>query len=148
MSILQVNSCSIDQESGGIWTVQTDLQQIYSKSDSLLEFSMEFWKRYAAMSTWLSGISVWNSFFTLGKVTLCHCIDYSHSCCRFSCSPPAPRLRLLPSIIVRVQSWRRSHRPYPFRSMPRTAVWGGAVIWSSVAPIKSIWWCCHPSGRL
>ncbi len=37
MSILQVNSCSIDQESGEIWTVQTDLQQIYSKSDRLLE---------------------------------------------------------------------------------------------------------------
>ena len=37
MSILQVNSCSIDQESGEIWTVQTDLQQIYSKSDSLLK---------------------------------------------------------------------------------------------------------------
>jgi len=36
LSILQVNSCSIDQESGEIWTVQTDLQQIYSKSDSLL----------------------------------------------------------------------------------------------------------------
>ena len=37
LSILQVNSCSIDQESGEIWTVQTDLQQIYSKSDRLLE---------------------------------------------------------------------------------------------------------------
>jgi len=37
LSILQVNSCSIDQESGEIWTVQTDLQQIYSKSDSLLD---------------------------------------------------------------------------------------------------------------
>jgi len=36
LSILQVNSCSIDQESGEIRTVQTDLQQIYSKSDSLL----------------------------------------------------------------------------------------------------------------
>src|SRR6266581_5890564 len=36
LSILQVNSCSIDQESGGIWTVQTDLQQIYPKSDRLL----------------------------------------------------------------------------------------------------------------
>jgi len=37
LSILPVNSCSIDQESGEIWTDQTDLQQIYSKSDSLLE---------------------------------------------------------------------------------------------------------------
>jgi hypothetical protein len=36
LSILQVNSCSTDQESGEIWTVQTDLQQIYSKPDSLL----------------------------------------------------------------------------------------------------------------
>ena len=35
MSILQGNSCSIDQKSGGIWTVQTDLQQIYPKSDRL-----------------------------------------------------------------------------------------------------------------
>jgi hypothetical protein len=33
---LKVNSCSIDQESGEIWTVQTDLQQIYPKSDRLL----------------------------------------------------------------------------------------------------------------
>ena len=33
MSILRVNSRSIDQESGEIWTVQTDLQQIYPKSD-------------------------------------------------------------------------------------------------------------------
>ena len=37
LSILQVNSCSIDQESGGIWTVQADLQQIYPKSDRLLD---------------------------------------------------------------------------------------------------------------
>jgi hypothetical protein len=36
LSILKVNSCSIDQESGEIWTVQTDLQQIYPKSDRLL----------------------------------------------------------------------------------------------------------------
>ena len=36
MSILRVNSCSIDQELGEICTVQTDLQQIYSKSDRLL----------------------------------------------------------------------------------------------------------------
>jgi len=34
--ILQGNSCSITQKSGGIWTVQTDLQQIYPKSDRLL----------------------------------------------------------------------------------------------------------------
>jgi hypothetical protein len=37
LSILQGNSCSIDQKSGGIWTVQTDLQQIYPKSDRLLK---------------------------------------------------------------------------------------------------------------
>jgi len=37
LSILQGNSCSIAQKSGGIWTVQTDLQQIYPKSDRLLE---------------------------------------------------------------------------------------------------------------
>ena len=36
LSILRVNSRSIDQESGEIWTVQTDLQQIYPKSDRLL----------------------------------------------------------------------------------------------------------------
>ena len=36
MSILQVNSCSIDQKSGEIWTAQTDLQQIYPKSERLL----------------------------------------------------------------------------------------------------------------
>ena len=36
MLILQGNSCSIAQKSGEIWTVQTDLQQIYSKSDRLL----------------------------------------------------------------------------------------------------------------
>ena len=36
--ILQGNSCSIAQKSGGIWTVQTDLQQIYPKSDRLLSF--------------------------------------------------------------------------------------------------------------
>ena len=34
---LQVNSCSIDQENGEIWTAQTDLQQIYSKPLSLLD---------------------------------------------------------------------------------------------------------------
>ena len=37
MSLLQGNSCSIDPKSGGIWTVQTDLQQIYPKSDRLLK---------------------------------------------------------------------------------------------------------------
>jgi len=36
LSILPVNSCSIDQESGEICTDQTNLQQIYSKPDSLL----------------------------------------------------------------------------------------------------------------
>jgi len=38
---LQGNSCSIDQKSGGIWTVQTDLQQIYPKSDRLLEIILD-----------------------------------------------------------------------------------------------------------
>jgi hypothetical protein len=42
LSILQVNSRSIDQESGEIWTVQTNLQQIYSKSDSLPEVCQIF----------------------------------------------------------------------------------------------------------
>jgi hypothetical protein len=37
LSILQVNSCSIDQESGEIWAVQTDLQQIHPKSAKLLK---------------------------------------------------------------------------------------------------------------
>jgi len=37
LSILQGNSCSISQKSGEIWAVQTDLQQIYPKSDRLLE---------------------------------------------------------------------------------------------------------------
>jgi len=37
LPILQGNSCSIAQKSGGIWTVQTDLQQIYPKSDRLLD---------------------------------------------------------------------------------------------------------------
>jgi len=37
LSILQGNSCSITQKSGEIWTGQTDLQQIYPKSDRLLE---------------------------------------------------------------------------------------------------------------
>jgi len=36
LSLLQGNSCSIDKKSGGIWTVQTDLQQIYHKADRLL----------------------------------------------------------------------------------------------------------------
>jgi hypothetical protein len=36
LSILQGNSCSIAQKSGETWTVQTDLQQIYPKSDRLL----------------------------------------------------------------------------------------------------------------
>jgi len=36
LSILQGNSCSFDQKSGGIWTAQTDLQQIYPKADRLL----------------------------------------------------------------------------------------------------------------
>ncbi len=36
MSILKVNSRSIDQESGEIWTAQANLQQICPKSDRLL----------------------------------------------------------------------------------------------------------------
>jgi hypothetical protein len=35
LSILQGNSCYVDQKSGKIWTIQTDLQQIYPKSDRL-----------------------------------------------------------------------------------------------------------------
>jgi len=34
--LLQGNSCSLAQKSGEIWTVQTDLQQIYPKFDRLL----------------------------------------------------------------------------------------------------------------
>ncbi|MDP3669363.1 MAG: hypothetical protein Q8R69_06720, partial [Telluria sp.] len=36
LSILQVNSHSIDQKSGEIWTGQADLQPISFKSDRLL----------------------------------------------------------------------------------------------------------------
>ncbi len=36
MTILQVNSHSIDQKSGEIWTGQADLQPIFFKSDRLL----------------------------------------------------------------------------------------------------------------
>ena len=36
LSIMPGNSCSITQKSDEIWTVQTDLQQIYPKSDRLL----------------------------------------------------------------------------------------------------------------
>ncbi|WP_211162165.1 hypothetical protein, partial [Aromatoleum petrolei] len=39
LSILQVNSHSIDQESGEIWTAQADLQPISFKSDRLLAVS-------------------------------------------------------------------------------------------------------------
>ena len=39
MPILQVNSCSIDQESGEIWAAQADLQLISPKSDRLLEYA-------------------------------------------------------------------------------------------------------------
>jgi hypothetical protein len=42
LSILQGNSCSIDQKSGEIWTVQTDLQQIYPKSDRRLALERDF----------------------------------------------------------------------------------------------------------
>jgi len=38
LSILQGNSRSITQKSGEIWTVQSDLQQIYPMSDRLLGF--------------------------------------------------------------------------------------------------------------
>src|SRR5665647_1770093 len=37
LSILQVNSHSIDQKSGEIWTVQADLQPISFKPDRLLD---------------------------------------------------------------------------------------------------------------
>ena len=37
MPVLQVNSRSIDQKSGEIWTAQADLQPISFKSDRLLE---------------------------------------------------------------------------------------------------------------
>ena len=40
LSILQVNSRSIDQKSGGIWTGQVDLQPISFKSDRLLDSSV------------------------------------------------------------------------------------------------------------
>ena len=40
MSILQGNSCSITQKNGEIWTVQTDLQQIYPKTDRLLLYTL------------------------------------------------------------------------------------------------------------
>ena len=40
MSILQGNSCSIAQKSDETWTVQTDLQQIYPKSDRLLNVTL------------------------------------------------------------------------------------------------------------
>ncbi|MHB1182683.1 MAG: hypothetical protein ACYCZ4_12985, partial [Sulfuricella sp.] len=36
LPVLQVNSHSIDQESGEIWTAQADLQPISFKSDRLL----------------------------------------------------------------------------------------------------------------
>jgi len=36
LSTLQGNSCSITQKSGEIWTIQTDLQQIYPESDRFL----------------------------------------------------------------------------------------------------------------
>jgi len=36
LSIFQADSCSIGQELGEIWIIQTDLQQIYSKPDRML----------------------------------------------------------------------------------------------------------------
>jgi hypothetical protein len=39
LPVLQVNSHSIDQKSGEIWTAQADLQPISFKSDRLLEIS-------------------------------------------------------------------------------------------------------------
>jgi hypothetical protein len=41
LSILQVNSHSIDQKSGEIWTGQADLQPISFKSDRPLQFKLE-----------------------------------------------------------------------------------------------------------
>jgi hypothetical protein len=41
LSLLQVNSHSIDQKSGKIWTGQADLQPISFKSDRLLEDFIE-----------------------------------------------------------------------------------------------------------
>jgi hypothetical protein len=38
--VLQVNSRSIDQKSGEIWTAQADLQPISFKSDRLLEIGV------------------------------------------------------------------------------------------------------------
>jgi hypothetical protein len=37
LPVLQVNSHSIDQKSGEIWTAQADSQQIHHKSDRLLD---------------------------------------------------------------------------------------------------------------
>ena len=37
LPVLQVNSRSIDQKSGEIWTAQADLQPIHHKSDRLLD---------------------------------------------------------------------------------------------------------------
>ena len=37
LPVLQVNSHSIDQKSGGIWTAQADLQPISFKPDRLLD---------------------------------------------------------------------------------------------------------------
>jgi len=42
---LQGNSCSVTQKNGEIWTVQTDLQQIYPKLDRLLGRKAEFINR-------------------------------------------------------------------------------------------------------
>jgi len=46
LPILQGNSCSIAQKSGEIWAVQTDLQQIYPKSDRLLVTGFEVCDRW------------------------------------------------------------------------------------------------------
>ena len=58
MSILQGNSCSIDQKSGEIWTVQTDLQQIYPKSDRLLGRDVDACYRGGTM--WIQGENKFN----------------------------------------------------------------------------------------
>jgi hypothetical protein len=42
LSILQDNSCSIDQKSGEIWTVQTNLQRIYPKPERPLDNLLRF----------------------------------------------------------------------------------------------------------
>ena len=55
MPVLQVNSYSIDQKSGEIWTGQANLQPISFKSDRLLE--MGEWMGSAMRTNWFKGTS-------------------------------------------------------------------------------------------